>query len=113
MVSEKGKHESLIYYWSLRHVDKRPNVGTVSSKDFFFFKCQHERGCEEVMDISNHMDKTNNFYIPSKLQHTGRKGHILRLGRDQVVMIKDILLHTAGNRFQTHYHLMVLEKDTK
>lgn len=35
MVSEKGKHESLIYYWSLRHVDKRPNVGTVESKDFF------------------------------------------------------------------------------
>ena len=65
------------------------------------------------MDISSHMDKANSFYTPSKLQHIGRKGHFLRLERDQVVMIKDIVLHTAGNRFKTHHHLMVLEKDTK
>lgn len=71
MVSEKGKHESLIYYWSLRHVDKRPNVGTVRVKTFF--KSQHEMACEEVMGMSNHMDKTDNFYTPTKFQGTGRK----------------------------------------
>lgn len=69
-------------------------------------------GCEEVMGMSNHMDKTNNFCTLSKFQQTGRKGQFFRPERDKVVMIKDILLHNAGNRFKIYYHLMVLEKDT-
>lgn len=68
-------------------------------------------GCKEIMDISNHMDKTSNFYTPSKkknLYELARRD-ALRLERDQVVMIKDLLQVTNLK----YYHLIVLEKDTK
>lgn len=72
-------------------------------------------GRKEVTDISNHMDKTNNFYTPSKKEgsYVLARRDTLRLERDQIAMIKDTLLHTAGNTFKIHYHLVVFEEDTK
>ena len=62
------------------------------------------------MDISNHMDKTSNFYTPSKKNlYVLARRDALRLERDQVVVIKDLLQVTNLK----YYHLIVLEKDTK
>ena len=46
-----------------------------------------------MMDISNHMHKTDNFYIPSKKKHSKyqQEGTVFETRRDQVVTIKDLL----------------------
>lgn len=66
------------------------------------------------MGISNQMDETNNFYTPRKVLVTYQEERVLfKTWKRSGLEYNGTTTSAAGKDFKTHYHLMVLEKDTK